>query len=148
MKFRLLISAAALGSLITFATLSADDAAPGDDVKCHVSGQKVKAASFVEHNGGKVYFCCNNCPKEFKANTEKYAAKANHQLAQTKQLTQSACPITGAKTKAGTELDVSGVSVAFCCNNCKGKVQSADADKAIELCFGEANKGFKAKVAQ
>ena len=148
MKFRLLLSAAALGSLITFATLNADDAAPGDDVKCPVSGQKVKAASFVEYNGGKVYFCCNNCPKEFKANTEKYAAKANHQLAQTKQLVQVNCPITGKATKDGTAVDVSGVSVAFCCNGCKGKVESADADKQIELCFGESAKGFKPKSDQ
>lgn len=146
MKFRLLLSAAVVGSLVALGSLrAADEAAPGPEVKCPVSGKAVNPKATVEYNGGKVYFCCNNCPKAFKADTAKYAAKANHQLVQTKQLTQVACPITGKPTKAETAIEVGGVSVAFCCNNCKGKVNAATGDEQLELVFGENNKGFKAE---
>ena len=143
MKLRLMLSAAVIGSLVALGALHAADKAPGD-VKCPVSGQKAKAASFVEHNDGKVYFCCNNCPKAFNANPSKYNAKANHQMAETGQFVQVACPISGGKTKPETAIDVQGVSVAFCCPNCKAKVEKAQGDEQLELVFGEKAKGFKA----
>lgn len=43
--------------------------------KCPVSGKPIKADSFVEHNGKKVYFCCGGCPAAFKNDPEKFAAK-------------------------------------------------------------------------
>jgi YHS domain-containing protein len=122
--------------------VTADDA-PGADVKCPVSGKAVDPAATVDFNGGKVYLCCENCPAAFKADPAKYAAKANLQLVQTKQLEQTACPLTGKPTKPNILVDVDGVKVGLCCNNCKGKVDKASTDEKVSLLFGDTSKGFK-----
>jgi len=44
--------------------------------------------------------------------------------------------------KAGTEVDVAGVEVGFCCNNCKGKVEAAGGDEKVTMVFGNVSKGF------
>ncbi|MBL9122758.1 MAG: YHS domain-containing protein [Planctomycetaceae bacterium] len=112
------------------------------DCKCPVSGAPAKEASAVDYKGAKVYFCCNNCPKAFAANTEKFAAKANSQLVQTGQAVQVACPLSGKPCNAEKSADVSGIKVAFCCDGCKGKTEkSAD---ALALIFADADfdKGY------
>jgi YHS domain-containing protein len=128
-------------SAFTLSLRAADE--PGKDVKCPVSGKAVKADKTVDFNGGKVYFCCENCPKAFQADTAKYAAKANHQLVQTGQLKQVACPLTGKPTKDEQTVEIDGVKVAFCCGNCKGKVAKASGDEQLNLVFGDTSKGFK-----
>jgi len=57
-------------------------------------------------------------------------------------MSQKACPLSGGPVKAGTEVDVDGVSVGFCCNNCKGKVEGAGDDDKITMVFGNVTKGF------
>ena len=44
--------------------------------------------------------------------------------------------------KAGTQLDIGGVEVGFCCPNCKGKVEKASAEEQVNLVFGKVDKGF------
>jgi len=146
MKARVFGLTLVASALVACASLWAADI--GKDVKCPVSGKPVNPEAFVEYNGGKVYFCCNNCPKAFQKNPAKYEAKANHQLAQTAQLKQVACPITGKPINASTAIDVQGVQVAFCCNNCKGKVAKATGDEQLELVFGAKAKGWEAAKLQ
>ncbi|HVJ79856.1 MAG TPA: hypothetical protein VNC50_02205 [Planctomycetia bacterium] len=111
---------------------------------CPVSGKAAKKSEAVDADGMKVYFCCGNCPDAYKADKEKFTAKVNYQLAQTKQIEQKACPFTGGKVKEGTEVKIGDVSVGFCCNNCKGKAEKAEGDdKKIELVFASTAKGFK-----
>lgn len=141
MKTRILLAAAAVAMLWAGQQLRAEG--PDSNTKCPVSGQPVKADKFVEFNGGKVYFCCGNCPKAFEANTAKYTAKANLQLVETGQLVQTACPLTGRPTNSSATVDVAGVKVAFCCNNCKGKVEKASGDDQVKLVFASTTKGFK-----
>ncbi|MEX2561180.1 MAG: YHS domain-containing protein [Pirellulales bacterium] len=43
--------------------------------ECVVSGEPIDVASSVKHDGKKVFFCCDNCPKAFAKDPEKYAAK-------------------------------------------------------------------------
>jgi len=55
------------------------------DMKCPVDAtegceggycsNKVKRNLFVEHEGRKVYFCCEGCMKSFKKDPKKYAVK-------------------------------------------------------------------------
>ena len=104
--------------------------------KCPLSGKPCVAKSATEYNGGTLYFCCTNCPKAFAKDPAKHATKANKQLADTGQAKQTGCPISGKPTKEGTAISVGGVEVAFCCNNCKGKVESAGDDEQLTLCFG------------
>ena len=113
------------------------------DAKCPVTGKMVKADDWLAYDGAKVYFCCENCPKAFKKDPSKYAAKAHLQEVQTGQLKEVACPLTGKKLNPETAIDVGGVKVAFCCNNCKGKVQAASGDEQINLVFKDISKGYK-----
>lgn len=55
------------------------EAKVGDRTKCPVSGHEfvVTADSpHAEYKGKTYYFCCNNCPKAFEANPEKFASKS------------------------------------------------------------------------
>ena len=121
------------------------------DAKCPVAGNKpAKAGTEVDYKGGKVFFCCQNCPKAFAANKEKYAAKANMQLVATKQAKEVKCPLSGQDLNPDTAIDVAGVKVCFCCNNCKGKVAKAKGDEQINLVFSDAafEKGFEVEKAK
>src|ERR1700682_4506929 len=86
---------AALAALLLVPAIRAEDK-PGDSVgKCPVSGKPAAKDHAVDFEGGKVYFCCDNCPKAFEANSAKFAAKAHHQMALTGQLVETKCPFTG-----------------------------------------------------
>lgn len=108
---------------------------------CPVSGQPAKEANSVDYMGKKVYFCCKNCPKKFSADPAAFAAQTNHQLAQTGQIVQVACPISGKACNPDQTSEVGGVAVHFCCKNCKAKVDGAG-DEAVALVFGNLDKGF------
>lgn len=128
------------GSTHTTATASLGEA------KCPVSGEPVSADASIAYKGGKLYFCCPSCSAKFNANTDKYAAKANRQLAVTGQVVQVGCPLTGAKVNPATKTKVAGVDVCFCCNNCKAKVTAAEPAKQIEMVFGKSfDKAFQLK---
>ena len=117
---------------------------------CPVSGKAAKATSYLEYKGAKVYFCCDNCPKAFAANTAKYASKANHQLYQTGQAKLVKCPIAGKKLNPATAIAVSGKKVCFCCAGCKGKVAKLEGAAQVELVFNDKAfaKGFKVAKAK
>jgi YHS domain-containing protein len=129
-------------TLVIAAVRAADEKLVG---KCPVSGKDIVKDASVDYKGAKVYFCCPGCPDAFKADTAKYASKANQQLVQTKQATQEKCPLSGGKLNPDTAVKVGEVSVTFCCNMCKGKVEKAEGDAQRDLVFADAafEKGFK-----
>lgn len=50
--------------------------AAGEQTTCPVmAGNPIDKSIFVEHEGKKVYFCCQGCVATFKADPEKYMAK-------------------------------------------------------------------------
>ncbi|MBL8851261.1 MAG: hypothetical protein JNG89_16385 [Planctomycetaceae bacterium] len=114
---------------------------------CPVSGKAAVEDKTVEYKGGHVYFCCGGCPDAFSADVAKYASKANHQLVQTHQATQTKCPLSGGKLNPDTGVEVSGVTVTFCCNNCKGKVAAKTGAEQVDLVFNDTafGKGFEVK---
>jgi hypothetical protein len=136
MKARLCLAAMAAVVFLGATTLRAAD------LKCPVSGKPANTAHTVDFNGGKVAFCCPNCPKAFNANSDKFAAKANLQLVQSGQLKQVACPLTGKPTAADKSVEVEGVAVGFCCGGCLGKAKKAQGDELVALLF-KTGKGFK-----
>ena len=143
---RLLAALCALTLVITVVR-AADEKLAG---KCPVSGKDIVKDASVDYKGAKVYFCCPGCPDAFKADTAKFAAKANQQLVQTKQATQEKCPLSGGKLNPDTAVKVGEVSVTFCCNMCKGKVEKAEGDAQRDLVFSDTafEKGFKVAKAK
>jgi YHS domain-containing protein len=121
------------------------------DVKCILNPKgPAKAETAVDYKGGKVFFCCQNCPKKFSEEPTKFAVKANHQLILTKQAKQEKCPLSGAPLNAEQTVKVADVSVTFCCANCKGKVAAAEGDEQLELVFSDKafEKAFKVAKAE
>lgn len=112
------------------------------DAACPVSGKNCDPTKSYDFEGGKVYFCCGNCCGAFAKDTAKFAAKAHQQMVSTGQLVQKGCPFSGGPVKPGTQLDIGGVEVGFCCPNCKGKVEKASDDEKVNLVFGKIDKGF------
>ena len=128
-----------------------DDTVKLDGVKCIVMGKNpAKAEKTVDYKDGKIYMCCDKCVAAFTADNDKYSTKANHQLALTGQFTQKACPITGKPVADGKEVDVGGVKVGVCCNNCKSAVEKAEgleAKSALVFATAAFDKGFEKKAA-
>jgi YHS domain-containing protein len=131
-------------------TVYAADEIKLDGVKCVVNAKAAaKAANAVDYKGGKVFFCCMNCPKAFSADTAKFAAKANHQLVATGQAKQTKCPFSGEEIDANTKITVEGATVAFCCDMCKAKAQ--ESKEQVELLFNDKTfekAGFKVGKAE
>lgn len=147
MKARLIVFSAA--AFLACTTVYAADVKL-EGILCPVSGKAVKAESSVDYKGGKVYFCCDKCPAAFEKDTAKFSTKANLQLVATGQAKQVKCPITGKDLNDATAIEVGGVTVAFCCNNCKGKVTKAEGDEQLNLVFGDAafKKGFEVQKTE
>ena len=131
-------SFAAVACMLLVAGLVVAADAKKFEQKCVVSGGPAKEDKTVDYKGGKVYFCCENCPKAFEKDVKKYATKANHQLVATGQAKQAKCPISGGKLNPEKTVKVGGVEVQFCCENCQGKVAKAEGDAQVELVFSDA----------
>ena len=118
--------------------------------KCPVSGEDAVKEQFTAFKEKEVYFCCDKCKAAFEAEPAKFEVKANHQLVQTKQFKQKKCPISGADFVKEQSAKVANVNVRFCCEKCKGAVESAEADKKLEMIFAEAafKKAFVAAKAK
>jgi YHS domain-containing protein len=114
---------------------------------CPVSGSSAKKDQTVAYKDKEVYFCCEKCKAAYEAEPAKFATKANFQLVQTKQFKQTACPLSGGKTNKEQSARIEGVKVAFCCDKCKGAVESASEDEQLAKVFAEEifTKAFAAK---
>jgi YHS domain-containing protein len=111
---------------------------------CPVSGKPAIEAAVLElpKDGGKVYFCCKNCPTAFKKEPEKFEAKVRRQLLETGQIVQVGCPVSGRPVNPETTVDVGQAKVSFCCENCLAKYDAADEDGKLEIVFAKLEKGF------
>jgi YHS domain-containing protein len=113
---------------------------------CPVSGKAAGEDHVVElKNGNKVYFCCDNCPKAFKANPKKFDLQVHRQLLETGQVKQVACPITGKPMNKDQAVEVGTTQVEFCCDKCKAKYDKASDEEKLKMLFSNAamKKGFK-----
>ncbi len=111
--------------------------------QCPVSGKAISKDHSVAYKGAEVYFCCPKCPKAFENNTEKFAAKANHQLVQTGQAKQVKCPLTGRPVQNDKSVTVSGVKVNVCCGNCLKAATEAEDKMTLLFNDNAFEKGFK-----
>jgi YHS domain-containing protein len=133
-RFSLLV--VALGFALT--SVYAADEVKLDGVKCIVNAKAAaKADKSRDYKDGKVYFCCDNCPKKFDSDQKAFAEKANAQLVQTEQAKQGKCPLSGQDLNKDTQITVAGAKIAFCCNMCKGKVEKASDEEKLKLCFSD-----------
>jgi YHS domain-containing protein len=117
-----------------------------EGVKCLMKPARVVSKEFsAAHQGHQVFFCCQSCVNSFTADPAAHVAKANQQLVKTGQAQQVACPFSGGPLKDDQSTEVGGVTVNYCCDNCKSKMENADEAQQLEMVFGEKGfaKGFK-----
>ena len=114
------------------------------EATCPVSGKPALETSVVElpKGGGKIYFCCENCPKAFEKNPEKFELKARRQLLETGQIVQVACPITGKPVNKEMMVEVGHSEAGFCCEKCLAKYDAADDEEKLKIIFADLDKGF------
>jgi YHS domain-containing protein len=126
-------------------TVAQNDAATKEfKATCPVSGRPAIESSVVElPNGeGKAYFCCKNCPKAYAADPAKFENKVRLQLAETGQIVQVACPISGRPVNNEVKVALANAEVGFCCKNCLAKYEAADDDGKVQVVFADLEKGF------
>lgn len=116
---------------------------------CPVSGSDAKKENSSKYRDGEAYFCCEKCKAAFDAEPAKFSTKANLQLVQTKQFRQTKCPVSGSKISKEQTIKVEGVKVGFCCEKCKGSLESASKEDQLTKIFGDAvfTKSFAVKKA-
>ncbi len=88
---------------------------------CPVSGKPIDKAVFVDHQGQRVYFCCQGCPAAFKANPEKYYAKFEKDGIELENI-QTTCPVSGEELGGhgeSTSVSYKGRTVKLCCAACE-----------------------------
>jgi hypothetical protein len=107
------------------------------ELKCPVSGHAASKDHAAKYKDGQVYFCCDDCPKTFEANTKKFASKANMQLVSSGQYKPAKCQFSGEAVNPATAVKVGDLSVSFCCDKCKAKFEAAKEKKQISLAFGD-----------
>ena len=139
MKARSLFTAVASVAVLAV-TLYAADEIKLEGIKCVMNPKAAaKAEKSVDYKGGKVFFCCDNCPKGFAKKIEEgdklVAAKGNAQLVATGQAKQAKCVFTGGPLK--TKLTVAGATVQFCCENCLGKAKKLEGDDQLLAVLGD-----------
>ncbi|HID23834.1 MAG TPA: YHS domain-containing protein [Planctomycetaceae bacterium] len=142
----------ALATIVSAAVLATVSFGRADDgkvnlkgIKCLICNMQVSEDISTDYKGAKLYFGCNGCPARFKANVDKYAAKANAQLVASKQAKQKACPLSGRPCKKQISMKVADTTVYFCCNGCKRRVAKLKGDAQVEKVFGDVafEKGFE-----
>lgn len=153
MKARWIVSSLCVVMLVAVSGLIAaeDKDAKGDKKEfkatCPVSGQPAIEDSSLDlaklkAGEGKVYFCCKNCPKAFEKDPAKFEMATRRQLAETGQIVQVACPISGQPLNKETAVEVGHAKVAFCCKNCLAKYEKASDDEKLKIVFANLDKGF------
>ncbi len=54
---------------------SEGEAKAGPQTTCPMMGDKIDKNIYEDYKGKRVYFCCTDCPKMFKADPEKFMQK-------------------------------------------------------------------------
>ena len=89
-------------------------AATDKELTCPISKKAAKEDIFLNVNGQKVHFCCNNCPKAY--------AKKIGLTAKLDAEPTAACPISGRPASAEHRvIRKTARLLNFCCGNCLKK---------------------------
>jgi YHS domain-containing protein len=120
-----------------------------EGLACPVTGEPADSRFAAAYKGARVYFASQEARREFQEQPRAFASLANAQLAVSGQAEQTKCPLEGRPVARSLFLNVAGVDVAFCCEECQKKAALAPADEAHDLIFAEApfKKAFAVKQA-
>jgi YHS domain-containing protein/uncharacterized membrane protein len=117
-------------------TKSPDSASKAVNTKCPVSGEDVDPTKTLVYEGVTVAFCCDDCKAKFEKDPKAFLAKLNLPTKSpdtASKAVNTKCPVSGEDVDPTKTFVYEGVTVAFCCDDCKAK-------------FEKDPKGFAAKL--
>lgn len=85
--------------------------------KCPITGKDTVAKYRTEYEGQYVYFCCPNCPAEFKKDPASYVARMSAEDQAAIKINDK-CPLTGEAIDKSVWAESEGRKVYFCCPTC------------------------------
>ena len=93
--------------------------------QCPVMGGEINKEFYADHDGKRVYFCCQGCVETFKKDPEKYLEKmeAEGVVLEDAPVEQTACPVSGKPIDTAIYTDYEGERVYFCCAGCKAEFE-------------------------
>jgi YHS domain-containing protein len=91
---------------------------------CPVGGEKIDKTVHADHEGHRVYFCCENCKAAFEKEPATYVKKLQDQGITVAKL-QTECPVMGGAINKSSYVDRNNKRIYFCCDGCKDKVTDA-----------------------
>jgi YHS domain-containing protein len=89
-----------------------DKAAPKFQTLCPVTGDAISKDVFVDHEGKRIYFCCDMCIPTFKKDPAVYLKKIEEK-GETPYSLQTMDPVNGEKTKKDVFIDKDGMRIYF-----------------------------------
>lgn len=91
-----------------------------DQTVCPVSGKKIDMSKYVDHEGKRIYVCCDGCVKKVKADPSGYINKLEEQGITLAKATvpQTKCPVMGSDIDRTKYVDVNGKRIYVCCDHC------------------------------
>jgi YHS domain-containing protein len=115
--------------LVSNEVRSEEKAEKAGQILCPVSGKPASFSHKVMTDDGPVFFCCDNCPKKFKADPAAYSEKveAQRKVLATLPRVQTSCPMSGKPINKEAFVEQDGKKVYFCCNDCKAEYQKEPA---------------------
>ena len=90
---------------------------------CPVMGGAIDKDIFVEHEGRKIYFCCDACPAVFKKDPAKYIQKLEAEGITVAKL-QTECPVMGGAIDKALYVDYDGKRIYVCCQGCIATIKA------------------------
>jgi YHS domain-containing protein len=89
---------------------------------CPITGKEIDKKFYTDYEGKRVYFCCENCPAEFKKDPAKYVKKLTDEglTLENTPKPQTMCPVMNEKINKKFFTDYEGKRVYFCCGACPG----------------------------
>lgn len=92
---------------------------------CPVMGGEIDKNVYVDHDGKRVYLCCEACVKAFQEDPDKYLDKLKAEGVELEDapIEQTACPVSGKAINTAIFTDHEGERVYFCCNGCKASFE-------------------------
>ncbi len=83
-------------------------------------GGQVDPDVYADHEGRRVYFCCEACPAKFSRDPGRYLRKLDEELSRRllRSVPQEKCPVTGRGINEDISVEHDGRRVYFCCQGC------------------------------
>ena len=123
-----------------------------NQTKCPVMGNAINKEIFVEHEGQRIFFCCQACADKFKKDPEKYLEKMKKEGVVLEKVgckegecskgedccKVAKCCVSGHAVDKEFFIEVEGKKIYFCSEECKEKFEK-DPKTYLKTCSSKCS---------